>query len=242
MSARTVGAARGGAVSSVGTAWVVSRHLLVSQAVASALGRLHDSTLAVPWGEMRRHFKHMDPQDVVVVIDDLDASGAIHDIARLVESSPSPVVVLTAHPATHVWGGLFDSGVSEVISSTSSLRALSDAVEKVAAGQSLMDSADREVLLDCWSRTLAEEEELIKRLAMLSPRERRVLELLASGQRVASIEEELGVSQSTVRSQVKSLRRKLGVDSQLGAVAILHRMSGSVERQHHLPTPRRSCE
>lgn len=242
MRSRIVTALRSEAGAGVGTAWVVSRHLLVSQAVASALQQQHESTFAVPWGEVRRRARQMGPDDVVVVIDDLDASGAIHDIAVLVTALPVPVVVLTAHPATHVWGGLFDAGVSEVISSTSSLHALQDAVAKVSSGGTLMDVADREVLLDCWAQTQAEEEELIKRLSLLSPRERRVLELLANGQRVASIEEELGVSQSTVRSQVKSLRRKLGVDSQLGAVAVLHRMQGAVERQHQLPLPRLPLE
>ncbi|MCD6640080.1 MAG: LuxR C-terminal-related transcriptional regulator [Nocardioides sp.] len=238
MTSRIVAAVRGGPAR-VGTAWVLSRHLLVAQAVAFALEHQRETAHAVPWGEARSRRDEMDPRvDVVVVIDDLDTPGAVEDIAGLVRDLPARVVVLTAHPATHVWGGLFDVGVAEVISSTDSLRSLADAVTKVAAGVPLMADADREVLRDCWTQTQAEEEELIKRLSMLSPRERRVLELLANGQRVASIETELGVSQSTVRSQVKSLRRKLGVDSQLGAVAVLHRMRGNASPQYALPGQR----
>jgi len=54
----------------------------------------------------------------------------------------------------------------------------------------------------------------------LTPREREVLSALAKGQRAEAIASESGVSSATVRSQIRSVLAKLGVNSQLEAVAL----------------------
>ena len=53
----------------------------------------------------------------------------------------------------------------------------------------------------------------------LTPREREVLSLLARGEAVGGIARSLGLSVHTVRSHVRNILRKLGVSSQLEAVA-----------------------
>ena len=57
--------------------------------------------------------------------------------------------------------------------------------------------------------------------ALLTPREAQVLQLLHAGQPVRTIADSFAVAEATVRSQVKSLLRKLAVNSQLSAVAAL---------------------
>ncbi len=61
-------------------------------------------------------------------------------------------------------------------------------------------------------------------IATLSPRQQRVLELLASGRRVHEVAELLGVTDGTVRSHVKTLRNKIGARTQLEAVAMLRQV------------------
>ncbi len=61
------------------------------------------------------------------------------------------------------------------------------------------------------------------RLSRLTPREHEVLTGLGEGRSVQMIARSLGSSPSTVRTQVASVLRKLGVGSQLAAVAALHR-------------------
>ena len=64
---------------------------------------------------------------------------------------------------------------------------------------------------------------------------------LIQGRSVRDIATARGSTTETVRSQVKSLRRKLGVDSQLAAVAAMNRFSGDVsalELTPSLPRPR----
>ena len=55
---------------------------------------------------------------------------------------------------------------------------------------------------------------------------------------------DLGVAETTVRSHIRSIRRKLEVGSQLAAVAVVHRLGGGVlgtidRPRPSLPTPRR---
>jgi DNA-binding NarL/FixJ family response regulator len=56
-------------------------------------------------------------------------------------------------------------------------------------------------------------------MSALTPRELEVLRLLHGGYTVAQIAERNDVAPSTVRSQVRSVLRKLGVNSQLAAAA-----------------------
>ncbi len=72
----------------------------------------------------------------------------------------------------------------------------------------------------------------------LSPRERLVLELLALGRRVPEIGRALELSESTVRSHVKSLRSKLGAETQLAAVAMFVRFKNSAMLRQLVPRPR----
>jgi DNA-binding CsgD family transcriptional regulator len=58
-----------------------------------------------------------------------------------------------------------------------------------------------------------------RRIALLTPREREVLKLLASGSTNRAVASELVVSQDTVKSHVSGILRKLGASSRAEAVA-----------------------
>jgi DNA-binding NarL/FixJ family response regulator len=75
--------------------------------------------------------------------------------------------------------------------------------------------------LRAWrARDRAEHEPYLR----LSPRERDVLRALAQGGSVADIAQRAFVSVATVRTQVRAILQKLGVSSQLEAVALAHRL------------------
>jgi len=73
----------------------------------------------------------------------------------------------------------------------------------------------------------------------LSPRERRVLELVARGASNKEIAQELGVSEGTVRTHLERLYRKLGVRSRTEAAAwywrVLARETPEAERERLPP-------
>lgn len=69
----------------------------------------------------------------------------------------------------------------------------------------------------------AERSERDSLLALLSPRERQVVELLSQGKRIAAITQELGLSSHTTRNFLKHAFRKTGTHSQ---VELLSKLGG----------------
>ena len=57
--------------------------------------------------------------------------------------------------------------------------------------------------------------------ALLTPREREVVELVAMGRRAHEIADELGIAESTVRSHIRNAMRKAGARSQAQLVALV---------------------
>jgi DNA-binding CsgD family transcriptional regulator len=103
-----------------------------------------------------------------------------------------------------------------------------------------MDPIERRDLRRAWSEALALRRDQMERLSTLSPQQRRVLELLASGRRVAEVAEIIGLTSATVRSHVKALRAKLGVKTQLEAVAMLNQVYDLGRRADLVPRPRQA--
>jgi DNA-binding NarL/FixJ family response regulator len=63
--------------------------------------------------------------------------------------------------------------------------------------------------------------DLLKRLQSLTPRQARVLSMVAEGLLNKQIAYELGVSEATIKAHVSAILQKLGVGSRSGAVALL---------------------
>lgn len=213
---------------------VVSPHLLVAQAVAAALRSVGSPATASSWESAVRdggvgpggEGSHDEPQDLVVVVDGLDHTDVVvDDVARLVRGGPTHVVVVTSGEAAIWWGGLVADARVDV-ATTTSVAQLAQVIEEIRAGGSAPDAAGRSALAESWARALDRRRHVTSLVASLSPQQQRVLELLASGRRVPEVGIEMGVTRSTVRSHVKALRAKLGVRSQLEAVAMLHEARG----------------
>lgn len=133
------------------------------------------------------------------------------------------VVMLTGNTDESVLGACVSAGASAVIGKGEGLSTITNAIEAVVAGaairvgQSAMLAAQHERAQRTRSAELAP-------LMSLSRREAAILRSLMSGASPAEIARIDYVSVATVRSQVKSILRKLGVSSQLEAVAMAHRL------------------
>lgn len=216
---------------------VRSRHLLVAQAVGAALQRRDVSARVMPWDEAGDAQQEIGG-DVLLLLDELDSRAAVDTLRALVSSSRVPVLVLAGKPAGAAWGGMLDAGAAEVLPSSASLDTVEHVLGRVVAGEPIMPSEVRVALLRRWHEWLAEEKVVEERLWSLSPRESSVLGMLAEGLHVVDIAERLGVSESTVRSHVKALRRKLRVESQLAAVAVARRFAaGPSDDEDGPPVP-----
>lgn len=104
------------------------------------------------------------------------------------------------------------------IRKTASLDVLADTVRAAASGRLQMSQQQREQWLAEHRSTNESVRAELDRLEQLSPREQQVLRHLADGLRAADVAGELFVSITTVRSHIRSILRKLGVNSQQQAI------------------------
>jgi DNA-binding NarL/FixJ family response regulator len=200
---------------------------------------------ASSWAEgVQRATRELTETDVVLLFDDLEDRDSVLATQALITHSSARFVVLTPRPEGAAWGALLASGAAGVMPNESSLVEVEAALALVREGSSLFSEVRRSRLLREWFRWLAEDDALRERVADLSPREREILDLLSQGCRVGDIVADLGVAETTVRSHIRSIRRKLEVGSQLAAVAVVHRLGsgvlGTIEGPRPaLPSPRR---
>ncbi len=228
------------------TAWVVSPHLLVAQAVTAALRSVGAPVDFHAWETVVLDVRSLPdpsvPQHVVAIFDGFEGphdTEAMDEVGRIVALGGVRVAVVTSGPSASWWGGLVTSGDVDVVTMTSSVAQLADVVERFTAGHSLMRPEEREALRAAWAAALVKRSDAKALIGTLSPQQLRVLELLASGRRVREVAQVLGVTDGTVRSHVKTLRHKIGARTQLEAVAMLrqvHEVGGSIA--HLMPRPR----
>ncbi len=134
------------------------------------------------------------------------------------------VVVLTASEDLGRWGGCMRMGARKVLPKSGALQQALATVRRLHQGLPVTQREELEGLLDAWSRERRINDDLRRRLDLLTPRERQVLGALIEGHTVRTISERSVVAEATVRTQVKSILGKLQVSSQLAAVGMAHQV------------------
>jgi len=202
---------------------VTSDQSLVSDAVQTALAERGFEPVVLRWpGEILprpRQPVRRGPVDVGLLVSDLDRRSRIRAAGLVMRRGTTPWAVLTGAPRGPLWGAALESGASVVLSSETSLEDVITALRRLARGRTAMPEADQRALRTAWEEQRRRDQVLRERAGSLTPREREVLLLLYSGEPVVRIAALFDVSPATVRSQVKSVLRKLEVNSQLAAVA-----------------------
>ncbi len=122
--------------------------------------------------------------------------------ARLAAENPHPpVIMITGHGDVSMAVRAVQSGAV-------------DFIEKPFNDQALLDSVHRAIEQDARQRGKASRlSELVQRYESLTPREKEVLKLVASGQRNKVIAAELYVTQSTVEAHRAKVMEKMGAHS-----------------------------
>ncbi|HEX5881272.1 MAG TPA: LuxR C-terminal-related transcriptional regulator, partial [Actinomycetota bacterium] len=133
------------------------------------------------------------------------------------------VIVVTASSDPDLRATTLEQGASGIIDKGLPFTDLLAAVVAAARGDDLMTPLDRMQLVNLARRARDERAALLAPFAQLTDREARVLRALSDGRPVSSIARGWVVSEATVRSQVRAVLTKLGVSSQLEAVALAHR-------------------
>ncbi len=141
----------------------------------------------------------------------LQGSEVLHAIKR--DGVPTRVVLLSAHVDSETVYRAVASGAGAYLSKESSRDRICDAVAAVARGEVVLSSEVQ--------AGLASEIQIRERdeRPSLTPREHEILVLTANGHSAPDIGKQLYLSQSTVKTHLKSLYEKLGVSDRAAAVA-----------------------
>jgi len=134
-----------------------------------------------------------------------------------------------------------EAGAAGWIGKSALLNEVDEMLDHVVAGNSLIGCTDRAALLDELWRERADTMRAHAMFERLTERETLVLGALIDGLSADEIAEAHFVALTTVRSQIRAVLQKLGVRTQLAAVALAtthrdvlpHRVRGSDRRRAH---------
>ena len=159
------------------------------------------------------------PRAIVMNTDLGPHCSAVELVAALAARGMAVIAVADTTDEAH-WGHCLASGARIVIPKDASLAMMVSVIRRISRGERVLDLADRERLLSVYSQHSAERRQCLARLDLLSPQESEILLQLIGGRTVREIAAHRVVSEYTVRTQVKAVLSKLGVSSQLAAVAV----------------------
>ena len=163
-----------------------------------------------------------------IVLLDLDLGSGIGSAIPIIEplsDAGSTVVMLTGMQDRLQLARCLEAGAVGIVDKAAPMNDVLTAVEQAAASQPVIDENKRHQLLGELRARREEERARQARFAALTPKEEAVLIALCDGKSPSAYAEEAFVSVFTVRGHIRSILSKLGVGSQLAAVA-LARSSG----------------
>ena len=160
--------------------------------------------------------------DLVIVDIELPDSDGIAVIRRLLDRRPElKVMVFSAHEQPGLIGLTEEYGAHGFVGKSESTSAIVPAARTVlSGGRRFPDIPATEA-----GGPGTENDDELRRLRSLTPREREILELFAEGLRADGVSQRIGIRRATVYTHVRNAIHKLDVDSRTQAVAIATRYS-----------------
>ena len=158
--------------------------------------------------------------DVVVLELDLPGLTGL-EVARRVRAS-SPQIRILVHSAGHTPEAVFASvraGVDGFLEKTSAVDRLTDALERIAAGERLFTPEQERSVTEQLGRMVRSARETSEVASKLTMREKQVLFLIGEGLSTKQVATRLNLSPRTVETHIEKLYEKLGVRSRVQALS-----------------------
>lgn len=209
-----------------GTVLIVDDHELLAQSLAWALRAEAFEVAVVRPGSREAILEAAAVHQPEVVLLDLELGGPVGSALPLVaplRDRGTLVVMLTGVTDRVRLAECLEAGAAGLLPKSAAFETLVDSVREVVELGSLMSAHRRSDLL---AELRAQRLERARRLApfqRLTRREQEVLRALIEGLAAETIATRSYVSLATVRSQIRAILHKLGVNSQLEAVALARR-------------------
>ena len=205
---------------------VVEDHELMADLLGLGLGRVgldvriaHELTLGGVLATATEYHPHVALLDLHLGVGET-CVPMIDPLAR----TGIRVLVLTAGTRDHdLLAECLEQGAAGLFYKAQPFGDLVDRIRDAALGRTVMEPAARDALLDALRKHRAVARANRTPFAALSTREREVLGRLMLGHAAEEIANETYVSLTTVRTHIRSILRKLGVNSQLAAVVLAQR-------------------
>jgi two-component system nitrate/nitrite response regulator NarL len=198
------------------TVYVADDHPVFREAVARAASSRPELELLGAGGDGRRALEDIRTLSPAVAVLDmrlpqLEGLDVVRAIRR--EEIPTSVVMLSADSSRELVYDAVQLGAAAFLTKASTLDQICDAIVAVARGETVLAPEVQSGL----ARELRDRDR--PAASLLSERESQVLSLIAEGLSNPEIGERLFISSSTVKTYVKSVLDKLGVNHRAAAVA-----------------------
>jgi two-component system response regulator DevR len=206
---------------------VVDDHDVVRQGLVALLGRRQGFEVVAEAGtaaEAVEQARRYEPDIVVMDVRLPDGSGieACREIRA--ELPATRVIMFTSYPDEEAVLSAIVAGASGYLLKQVRARDLVTALEAVGRGESLLDPAVTEKVLERVRRiatgTAADD------LAVLTSQEQKILLLVAEGKTNKEIAAEVFLSDKTVKNYVSSILSKLNLERRAQAAAYMARLHG----------------
>jgi len=194
---------------------IVEDHRIVTDGLAALLNEQPDMTVVGSAGSVAESVARVAEQKPDVLVMDFrlpDGTGA-EAAAQIRGTFPDAKLIFLSRDgsdATRI--AAVEAGASAFIHKSRAAAEVVEAIRTVGRGGNLITPRTIATLLN-------KRKAVASQLQSLTPREREVLRLVATGEATRSIAIRLGISYTTVRTHIRSLGRKLGVHSKIEAIA-----------------------
>lgn len=205
---------------------LVEDHGTVSFTMSIALRAEGMHVEVAPLDSVETLLSYADAMRPDVVLLDLDLGGSIGDGCELVTylaDVAGHVIVLTGAMDFHRIAACLERGASDFVIKSESFPTVLGAVTEAASGSTRLRPAQRERLLSDLDRHRRDQAARLGGIQQLTTREREVLGAMMEGHQAETIAVSSGLSETTIRSQIRGVLVKLGAGSQLAAVATARR-------------------
>ena len=198
---------------------VIDGLLMTAEAIVMALGPLaFAGHLVIPvTGDHLREAVSWCPEMALLDIDSV-AGATCLECVDILHGADIPFVVMGGDLDRPLLGKCIYAGASAVVDKSSPLSDLFGVIGRQLAGEVLLREDLRQRLIESYDR---ETQARLAPFEVLTRREKYILSELTEGRAAESIARRASVSISTVRSQIKAILQKLGVNSQLAATALV---------------------
>jgi len=203
---------------------IVDDHEVVRQGLVALLDRrpgfqvvAEAGTVEAAIAEARRH----QPDLVVMDVRLPDGSGV--EACREIRSElpDTRVIMLTSYPDDEAVLSAIVAGAAGYLLKQIRARDLVSALEAVGRGESLLDPAVTERVLDRVRRMASGQQ--ADELSVLTPQEQKILMLVAEGKTNKEIASDVFLSDKTVKNYVSSILSKLNLERRAQAAAFVAR-------------------